>query len=79
MIDKSQPYGTKRLSVNRAVSIFQKELKIRPWVAFEFVNEFMEKEGCIISDISEIKVSYSDDGEIVIQYTENGVNKKSIL
>ena len=79
MIDKSKPYGTKSLSMNRLASIFQKGLKLKPYAALGFSKIFLEKDGCELKNIGDVSASYSDEGKIVIQYTEYGVQKQSIL
>lgn len=79
MIDKSKPYGTKQLSINRLTSIFQKSLHMSAWVALNIAKDFVRKYKCNIGDVSNLSASYTDDGDILVQYTENGINKTSIL
>jgi hypothetical protein len=79
MIDKSKPYGTKKLTTNRLASIFQKGLGVRPYVALCWAKNFLKKNDCQPENLSNVSVAYTDDGDIMVQYTENGVNITSIL
>lgn len=79
MIDKSKQYGTKRLSLNRLASIFQKSLGMKSWTALNIAKDFVRKYGCNLGNICDVSASYSDDGDIIVQYTENGVSITSIL
>lgn len=79
MIDKSKPYGTKKLTTSRLASIFQKGLGMKPYVAFWWAKDFLKKYDCQPENLSNVSVAYTDEGDIIVDYTEDGVQKHSIL